>query len=92
MKIKALSLAFAGATTVGLAYTALSLALSFFPAQTLKLIATIMMMPKFTLIKPFIKVTGQSIATGIISHAVMTFLFLWLIATLYNLFQRPKIN
>jgi hypothetical protein len=88
MKIRACSLGIAGATTVCAIYTCLALALKYFPGQTLKLIGTIHMMPKLDYIKPFIKVTPQAIAIGIITHIIATFLIFWLIATIYNLFQK----
>jgi hypothetical protein len=88
MKIHACSLGIAGAITVCTIYTFLALALKYLPGQTLKLIGTIHMMPKLDYIKPFIKVTPQAIATGIISHVIATFFIFWLIAKIYNLFQR----
>lgn len=88
MKINACSFGVAGATAVCAIYTCLALALKYLPGQTLQLIGTIHMMPKLDYIKPFIKVTPQAIITGIIVHVVATFLIFWLIATVYNLFQR----
>jgi len=88
MKINARNLGIAGATAFCTMYTALALALRFFPNHTLRLIATIHMMPKLEYIKPFIKVTPEAIVTGVISHAIATFLFFWIIAKIYNLFQR----
>jgi hypothetical protein len=88
MKINAPILGLAGATTICLFYTALAVVLKFWPVQTLNVIGTIHMMPKLQLIKSFIKVTPEAIATGIISHAVATFVILWLIASIYNLFSK----
>ena len=88
MKIKACSFGAAGAITFCTMYTALALALKFFPVQTLRLIATIHMMPKLEYIKPFIKVTPEAIVTGVISHTIAVFFFFWLTATIYNLLQK----
>jgi len=88
MKIYACRFGIAGATTFCTMYTALALALKFFPNQTLRLIATIHMMPKLEYIKPFIKVTPQAIITGIVSHTIAVFFFFWLTATIYNAFQK----
>lgn len=90
MKIHTCSLGFAGASAFCTMYTALALALKFFPNQTLKLIATIHMMPKLEYIKPFIKVTPHAVVIGIISHTIAVFVFFWLMGTIYNLFQRIK--
>jgi len=88
MKIHAPSFGIAAAGTIGFAYTALGLLLKFWPAQTLKFLGTIHMMPKLDLIKSFIKVTPQAVAMGIATHTIATFLIFWLIATIYNLFQK----
>jgi len=88
MKIHACSFGIAGATTVCAIYTCLALALKYLPGQTLKLIGTIHMMPKLDYIKPFITVTPKAIVTGIITHVITTFLIFWLIAKIYNLFQK----
>jgi len=88
MKIDARSFGIAGAATFCTMYTSLALALKFFPVQTLRLIATIHMMPKLEYIRPFIKVTPQAILIGVISHTVAVFFFFWLIAKIYNLFQK----
>jgi len=90
MKIHACSFGIAGATTFCTMYASLALALKFFPVQTLRLIATIHMMPKLEYIKPFIKVTPQAIITGVISHTIAVFFFFWFMATIYNLFQRTQ--
>lgn len=84
MKINACSFGIAAGVTVGLGYTALGLVLKYWPAQTLKYIGTIHMMPKLDLIKSFIKVTPQAIAMGIATHTIMSFLIFWLIAVIYN--------
>jgi hypothetical protein len=88
MKINARNLGIAGAAAFCTMYTALALALKFFPYHTLRLISTIHMMPKLEYIRHFLKVTPQSILIGIISHAVVTFTFFWIIAKVYNLFQK----
>jgi hypothetical protein len=88
IKIHACSFAIAGAVTICVIYTFLALALKYFPGQTLKIIGTIHMMPKLTYIKPFIKVTPQAMAMGIISHILATFIICWLIASIYNVLQK----
>ena len=88
MKINALGLGAAAATTFCAAYTVIALALKFFPVATLKLIGTIHMMPKLDYIKSFITVTPQAIVIGMISHIIIAFLLFWLLATIYNLFQK----
>ena len=88
MKIHAPSFGIAGATTFALAYTTLGLLLKYWPAQMLKFLGTIHMMPKLDLIKSFIKVTPQAVATGIITHTITAFLIFWSIATIYNLMQK----
>jgi len=88
MKIKAGHLGIAGALTFCSLYTILALVLKFFPNQTLKFIGTIHMMPKLEYIKPFITVTPQAIAIGIISHTIIVFVFFCVTAMIYNLFQK----
>ena len=88
MKINARNFGIAGAATLCTMYTALALALKFFPGNALKFIGTIHMMPKLEYIKPFITVTPQAIGIGILTHTIAAFLFFWLIATIYNLFQK----
>lgn len=88
MKIKAGGLGIAGAATFCVMYAALALVLKFFPTNTLKFIGMIHMMPKLEYIKPFIQVTPQAIALGMLTHTVAVFLFFWLMGTIYNLFQK----
>jgi hypothetical protein len=88
MKIHACSFGIAGATAISIVHTSLGLLLKFFPAQTLKYVGIIHMMPKLDYIKPFITVTPKAVAMGIISYAVLGFIVFWLIATIYNLFQK----
>lgn len=88
MKIHACSFAIAGAATIGAIYAAFAVALKYFPNQMLNFIGTTHMLPKLEYIKPFIKVTPQSIAIGIISHTVIAFIVFWLIATIYNISQK----
>lgn len=88
MKINARHFGIAGAITFCSVYTAFALALRFFPNQTLKFIGMVHMMPKLEYIKPFIQVTPQSIAIGMITHTVFVFFLFWLIAKIYNLFQK----
>lgn len=88
MKINARNFGIAGAITFCLLYAILALVLKFFPNYTLKLIGTIHMMPKLEYIKPFITVTPQAIAIGIVSHTIIVFVFFWLTGTIYNLFNK----
>jgi len=88
MKIKSLIFGFAGSVTVAIIYTTLALFLKLFPAQTLKFIGTVHMMPKLDYITSFIKVTPASIMIGIATHVFMGFLIFWLIATIYNLLEK----
>lgn len=88
MKIKAWSLGIAGATTFCLMYAALALILKFFPTASLKFIGMIHMMPKLEYIKPFIHVTPQAIALGMITHMIAVFLFFCLTGIIYNAFQK----
>jgi len=88
MKIYACSFAIAGATVVGLIYTALGVILKMYPAQALKFIGTIHMLPKLDYIKSFIKVTPQAITMGIITHTIFAFIVFWCIAMIYNLLQK----
>lgn len=88
MKIYTLSFGIAGAATVAAIYSALAMILKFFPGQALKFIGTIHMMPKLDYIKPFIKVTPQAIAMGIVTHTIAAFLIFCFIAIIYNLLQR----
>lgn len=88
MKIDACRFGIAGAATVSIIYTALGLLLKFFPGQTLKIVGTIHMMPKLDYIKPFIKVTPQAIAAGLLIHAILGFIIFWLVGTIYNLCQK----
>ncbi len=88
MKIYACSFAIAGAAAVGLIYTTLAVVLKWYPAQALKFIGTIHMLPKLDYIKSFIKVTPQAIVMGIITHTIFAFVIFWFIAMVYNLLQR----
>lgn len=88
MKIHACSFGIAGAVTATVAYTSLGLLLKFMTSPTLKLIGTVAMMPKLDYISPFIRVTPQAIITGLVSNAIAGFLICWLIATIYNIFQK----
>lgn len=88
MKIYACIFGIAGAATVSILYTSLGLLLKYLPGQSLKLIGTIHMMPKLDYIRPFIKVTPEAIATGLLTHAILSFIFFWIIATIYNLLQK----
>lgn len=88
MKIYAFSFATAGAIVAGLLYTAFGIILKLYPAQALKFIGTIHMLPKLDYIKSFIKVTPQAIIMGVITHTVFAFVIFWFIAMIYNLLQR----
>jgi len=88
MRINAISFAITGAAIVCILYTSIALILKYLPGQTLKLIGTIYMIPKLDYLKPFIKVTPQAIATGIITHMAIAFIIFGLIASIYNLLQR----
>jgi hypothetical protein len=87
MRIKACHFGIAGAATFCSLYTIFACALKFFPNQTLKFIGTIHMMPKLEYIKPFITVTPQAIAIGLVSHTIIVFIFFCAMAMIYNLFQ-----
>jgi hypothetical protein len=88
MKIKACHFGIAGAVTFSTAYAVLALAIKIFPNPMLKFIGTIHMMPKLEYIKPFISVTPQAVALGMLTHTITAFILCWLTATIYNLFQR----
>lgn len=88
MKINARNLGIAGSITFCICYVALASLLRFFPNPTLKFIGMIHMMPKLEYIKPFISVTPKAIALGFLTHTVLVFVILWVIASIYNLFQR----
>jgi hypothetical protein len=88
MKINALSLGAAAATTVCAMYVGFALVLNYWPSQTLKFIGTIHMLPKLDYIKSFIKVTPQAVMMGIVTHTILAFVIFFLIALVYNLIQR----
>ena len=88
MKIHARSLGIAASIAFCTLYTLLAVALKFFPNQALKYIGMIHMMPKLEYIKPFIDVTPKAVAIGFATHTIAVFLIFWLIATIYNLFQK----
>jgi hypothetical protein len=88
MKIKAWSFGLAGSVTLCSLYACLAATLKLFPSKTLKFIGTITMMPKLSYVKPFLQVTPRAIALGLFTHGIAIFLIFWLIATLYNLFQK----
>ena len=88
MKINVPSFGLAAATTMCVMYSALALILKFWPAQTLKFIGTIHMLPKLDYIKSFIKVTPQAIVMGIVTHTLVAFFIFFFIAIIYNLIQK----
>lgn len=88
MKIHARSLGIAASITFCAFYTLIALALKFFPTQALKYIGMVHMMPKLEYIKPFIDVTPKAVAIGFANHTIVVFIIFWLIASIYNLFQK----
>ncbi len=84
MKINAPSFGLAAAATCCVMYSAFALILKYWPAQTLKFIGTIHMLPKLDYIKSFIKVTPQAIVMGIVTHTAIAFLIFCFIAIIYN--------
>lgn len=88
MKIKAAHLGIAGAITFCVIYAMFGLMLKFYPGNTLKFVGMIHMMPKLDYIKSFIQVTPQAIALGMLTHAIVVFLFFSVTGTIYNLFQK----
>jgi 2TM family of unknown function (DUF5676) len=88
MKLQARYFGIAGAITFSAAYTIFALCLKFFPDATLRLIGTIHMIPRLDYIKSFVIVTPLSIVIGMVSHIVFIFLFFWVMAKIYNAFQK----
>jgi hypothetical protein len=88
MKLNAPSFGLAGAVSVCIMYTAFAFILKYWPAQTLKFIGTIHMLPKLDYIKSFIKVTPQAIIMGIVTHTLVAFFIFFFIAIVYNLIQK----
>ena len=87
MKINAPSFGLAGAASVCALYAGFALILKYWPAQTLKYIGTIHMLPKLDYIKSFIKVTPQAVIMGLMTHTALAFFIFWFIALVYNLIQ-----
>ena len=88
MKINAHIFGLAGSIAVGITYSTFAVLLRLWPAKVIKFIGTAHMMPKLELISPYIKITPQAIAMGIVGHMVTGFLIFWLSATLYNKLQK----
>jgi hypothetical protein len=87
MKINVPSFGFAAATSMFAMYIGSALILKYWPAQTLRFIGTIHMLPKLDYIKSFITVTPKAVMMGLITYTALAFLIFSLIALIYNQIQ-----
>lgn len=87
MKINVPSFGFAAATSVCAIYICSALILKYWPAQTLRFIGTIHMLPKLDYIKSFITVTPQAVIMGLLTYTTLAFVIFSLIALVYNQIQ-----
>ena len=88
MKINAPLFGLAGSISVGISYSTIALLLYLWPKKVMLFIGTAHMIPSLSYISPYIKVTPTAIAMGIATHMTAGFILFFLIACIYNIFQK----
>ncbi len=84
MKLDSHKLGLAGATASAIFWTACSIIMAMWPAKSIELTADMFHLSSFGTLTDFFGVNAANYVSGLIQHAVYTYLYVYLFAYAYN--------